>query len=233
MPTVIRLPAIPLPAPPICRNYVAKTTVFWIFTIMTEPFNPALESTEVPVALRRTASMLSKLSWANIWAQGILAVLGALPIIFAMGRNMVSQTPSGASRAAGLNGAGVILLLSLVVQLYVMLRSFQCVRMARQLKSADPARRPSKASTIGFLWQGVVISLAGLGLALLANEAISGILVGRSMASFAPGAVYNPGLAMQVIEPLDLGMALGAAQILCAHTLGLTASLWMLSRIDR
>jgi uncharacterized protein YjeT (DUF2065 family) len=194
---------------------------------MTEQF----QMEPAPAALRKTAAMLRKLSWANIWIQGILAVVAGMMILFTIGRNLLSQTPTGGSRAAGLTGAGIILLLSLVVQLYTIVRSFQCIQTGRRLKSDDPALRPSKGNTIDFLWRSVLISIAGLGLALLASQAIGGILLGRSAASI--GAPYNPVLAMQVIEPLDIFLVLANTHILSAHGLGLAITLWLLNRIDR
>jgi hypothetical protein len=191
------------------------------------------EAAEPTAALRKTSALLRRLSWVNIWAQGILAVLAGLPIVFAVGRNMVSKDVNGAARAAGLNFGGVILLLSLVVQLFMMLRAFQCVRIGRRLKSGNPDDRPSKASTINFLWLNILCAMAGLGLGLLGMQVIGGILMGRSATTMAPGAIYNPTLGAQLIEPLDMGMVLGNAQILSAHGISLAIGLWLLYRVDR
>jgi hypothetical protein len=195
--------------------------------------NDYMDAPDVSQMLRKTSSLLRKLSWANIWAQGILAVLGGLPIVFAIGRNMVSKDASGAARAAGLNFGGVILLLGLVVQLFMILRAFQCVRIGRRLKASHPEDRPSKASTINFLWLNILFAMAGLGLGLLGMQVIGGILMGRSATTMAPGAIYNPTLGAQLIEPLDMGMVLGNAQILCAHGISLAIGLWLLYRVDR
>jgi hypothetical protein len=195
--------------------------------------NDYMDAPDVSQMLRKTSSLLRKLSWANIWAQGILAVLGGLPIFFAIGRNMVSKDASGAARAAGLNFGGVILLLGLVVQLFMILRAFQCVRIGRRLQASHPDDRPSKASTINFLWLNILFAMAGLGLGLLGMQVIGGILMGRSATTMAPGAIYNPTLGAQLIEPLDMGMVLGNAQILCAHGISLAIGLWLLYRVDR
>jgi uncharacterized protein YjeT (DUF2065 family) len=194
---------------------------------MTEQF----QMEPAPAALRKTAAMLRKLSWANIWIQGILAVVAGMMVLFAIARNMLSQNPTGGSRAAGLTAAGVILLLSLVVQLYSMVRSFQCVQTGRRLKSDDPSLRPSKVNTVDFLWRSVLIGMAGLGLALLASQAIGGILLGRSATSVA--APFSPTLAMQAIEPLDIFLTLANTHVLSAHGLGLAITLWLLNRLDR
>jgi Protein of unknown function (DUF3611) len=206
---------------------------FWKFPVMTDPYNSLAESAEVPVALRKTAAMMRGFSWANIWAQGILAVLGGLPVVFAIGRNMVSRDAAGVSRAAGLNFGGIILLLSLAVQLFMMLRAFQSLRIGRQLRSSDPERRPSKTNTIRFLWLNILCAMGGLGLGLIGMQVISGILTGRSATTMAPGAIYNPTLGAQMIEPLDMGLVLGNAQILCAHGISLAIGLWLLYRVDR
>jgi hypothetical protein len=200
---------------------------------MNEQFDRPMESMEVPDALRKTSTMLRGFSWANIWAQGILAVLGGLPVIFAIGRNMVTKDATGAARAAGLNFGGIILLLSLVVQLFMMLRAFQCLRIGRRLKSRDPERRPSKINTVRFLWLNILCAMGGLGLGLIGMQVISGILTGRSATTMAPGAIYNPTLGAQLIEPLDMGLVLGNAQILCAHAISLAIGLWLLYRVDR
>jgi hypothetical protein len=190
-------------------------------------------SLEIPAGLRKTAQMLRGFSWVNIWVQGILAVLGALPVVFAIGRNLVSKDATGAARAAGLNFGGTLLLLSVAVQLFMLLRSFQCLRIGRRLQSSDPARRPSKANTVTFLWLNVLVAMAGLGLGLIAMQVIGGILMGRSATTMAPGAIYNPALGSQMIEPLDMGLVLGNAQILCAHSISLAIVLWLLYRVDR
>jgi Protein of unknown function (DUF3611) len=190
-------------------------------------------SSELSPVVKKTASLLRRASWGNIWAQGILAVLGGLPIVFAIGRNLVSKDATGASRAAGLNFGGIILMLSLVVQLFMLLRYFQCLRIGRRLQSRDPDNRPSKVSTINFLWLNILFAMAGLGLGLLGMQVIGGILMGRSATTMAPGAIYNPALGAQMIEPLDMGLVLGNAQILCAHGISLAIGLWLLYKIDR
>jgi hypothetical protein len=183
--------------------------------------------------VKKTSTLLRRASWGNIWAQGILAVLGGLPIVFAVGRNLATKDPTGASRAAGLNFGGVILLLSLVVQLFMMLRAFQSLRIGRRLQARDPDNRPSKVSTINFLWLNILFAMGGLGLGLLGMQVIGGILMGRSATTMAPGAIYNAALGSQMIEPLDMGMVLGNAQILCAHGISLAIGLWLLYKIDR
>jgi hypothetical protein len=188
---------------------------------------------ELSPALRKTSRLLVGLSWANIWAQGVLGVLGTLPVVFAIGRNLVSKDATGAARAAGLNFGGTLLLLSVVVQLFMILRSFQCLRIGRRLRSPDPTRRPSKLNTVNFLWWNIPIALAGLGLGLLGLQIISGVLTGRSATTVAPGAIYNPALGSQMIEPLDMGLVLGNAQILSAHAISLVIVLWLLYKLDR
>ncbi|NJN49172.1 MAG: DUF3611 family protein [Alkalinema sp. RL_2_19] len=102
-----------------------------------------------------------------------------------------------------------------------------------RLRSSDPTRRPSKLNTLTFLWWNIPIAMAGLGLGLLGLQIISGVLMGRSATTMAPGAIYNPALGSQMIEPLDMGLVLGNAQTLSAHAISLAISLWLLYKLDR
>jgi hypothetical protein len=188
------------------------------------------EDTELSPALRKSSLLLRRVSWLNFWIQVILGVVAGGMATFTVMRNML-PTGNGQPRAAGLTETSILLGLSLVVQIYMAYRAFQCVQTGRRLRREDPAHRPSKIQTIDFLWRSIVFTFGGLGLAILSAQAVGGILLGRSFASF--GAPFSPALAIQIIEPLDIFLVLANIHVITAHSLDLAITLFLLNRLDR
>lgn len=188
------------------------------------------EDNELSPALRKSSLFLRRLSWLNFWIQVILGLIAGGMALFTVIRNML-PTGNGQPRAAGLTETSILLGLSLVVQAYMAYRSFQSVQTGRRLRQADPAQRPRKGQTIEFLWRSTLFTFGGLGLALLSAQAVGGILLGRSFASF--GAPYSPVLAVQIIEPLDIFLVLANVHVITAHSLGLAITVFLLHWLDR
>jgi hypothetical protein len=49
----------------------------------------------------------------------------------------------------------------------------------------------------------------------------------------AVGAVFSPGAQLQIVQPLDIFLVLANTHLLTAHFIGVSATLWLLNRIDR
>jgi Protein of unknown function (DUF3611) len=189
------------------------------------------EERAISLPLRKSSALLRRFSWLNFWIQLILGVVAGGMATFTIIRNMLPQAGGNQPRAAGLTETSIFLALSLLVQVYMLIRAFQCVQTGRKLRQDDPTYRPSKAQTIDFLWRSVLFTFCGLGLAILSAQSVGGILLGRSLASI--GAVFSPLSAAQIIEPLDIFLVLANVHVITAHSLGLAITMFLLYRLDR
>jgi hypothetical protein len=192
---------------------------------MTQPENMS----PAPANLRQTGKMFRRFGWFGVWAEGILVAVAGGLFLFGSARAQV-PTPAGGT-SPGTGGGLFLLALSLLIQLYVVFRCFQCVQIGRRLAAENPNFRPKKSDTIQFLWWSILIAGTGMLLAILAAQAISGTLLGRSAASIA--APLNPLLINQIIQPLYLFVVLANTHIITAQFIGLAISLWLLYRISR
>jgi hypothetical protein len=173
--------------------------------------------------------MFRRFGWFGVWAEGVLVVVAGGLFLFGSARAQLPTQPGMTSPGTG--GGLFLLVLSLLIQMYMVFRCFQCVQIGRRLAEENPNFRPKKSDTIQFLWWSILISGAGMLLAILAAQAISGTLLGRSAASIA--APLNPLLVNQIIQPLDLFVVLANTHIITGQFIGLAVALWLLYRISR
>ncbi|HEY9703082.1 MAG TPA: DUF3611 family protein, partial [Allocoleopsis sp.] len=80
--------------------------------------------------------------------------------------------------------------------------------------------------------RGLIANLAGMLLAVLGAEAITGVLLGKSIAlSQGSIAILNPQNLQNIIQPLDIFIVLANTHTITAHFGGIVASLWLLDRL--
>jgi hypothetical protein len=121
-------------------------------------------------------------------------------------------------------------IISLGILFYGIYQSFGYVRVGRSLKDPNPNLRPKKSETIRLLWRSLTIRGGGLMMAVIAAEAIAGVLLGKSF--MAVGAIFSPGSQLQLIQPLDIFLVLANTHLITAHFVGVASTLWLLKQID-
>lgn len=189
---------------------------------------------EQPVAppnLKQVSQTFRMVGWISLWIQLVLAVISGVIFAFAGVALAMGRANAGNETNPATGGGVLFAIVSLLVLLYGLYQSFQCVKIGRRLKETNPNLRPKKSETVSFLWRTLLIRGVGLALAVVAAEAIAGVLLGKSF--MAVGAIFSPGAQLQIVQPLDIFLVLANTHLITAHFMGTTATMWLLNRIDR
>ncbi|MBD2327155.1 DUF3611 family protein [Alkalinema sp. FACHB-956] len=193
-----------------------------------------LDNSPAPPNLKQIAKTFRLVGWVSFWAQLVLAIISGLIFIFAVLSAAAfsrSATPGASAANPGTGGGIFFATCSLFVLAYCIYRSFQYVQLGRRLQETNPSFRPKKSETVQFLWRSLLVRGVGLLLAVMAAEAITGVLLGKAFLSM--GAIFNPLAINQIIQPLDIFLVLANTHLITAHFIGSAASLWLLNRINR
>ncbi len=190
------------------------------------------ENQPTPPNLKQVSQTFRLVGWISLWAQLVLAIISGVIFIFAgvaaaMGRSAIGENATNPATGGGVFFA----IISLGILFYGIFQSFQCVKTGRRLKETNPNLRPKKTDTVNFLWRSLMIRGVGLLFGVVAAEAIAGVLLGKSF--MAVGAIFSPGAQLQIVQPLDIFLVLANTHLLTAHFIGVSATLWLLNRIDR
>lgn len=191
------------------------------------------ESMSLPPAVKRAAGALRWTGWISFWCQLVLGVVSGVVLVFAGSNLQASPNPTGSTPAAANPGTGTGLffaVLGLLALFAGAFWAFRYTRLSRRLKTPNVQTRPSRGDTAQILRTGLLINLAGLGLAVLGAQAIAGSLV---LKSFEQGFAIFSGNPLRFITPLDLFVVQANANTVMAHFLGLLASLWLIRFVNR
>ena len=181
--------------------------------------------------LKQVSKTFRLVGWVSFWVQAVLAIISGVIFAFAGVALAMGRQTAGESAANPATGGGVLFaLVSLGILLYGIYQSFDYVRMGRRIREENPNLRPKKSDTIKFLWRSLTIRGVGLLMAVVAAEAIAGVLLGKSF--MAVGAIFSPGSQLQLIQPLDIFLVLANTHLITAHFVGVGSTLWLLKRID-
>jgi Protein of unknown function (DUF3611) len=190
------------------------------------------ENQPAPPNLKQVSQTFRWVGWMSLWAQLVLAIISGVIFVFAGVAAAMGRSAAGDSAGNPATGGGVFFaIISLGILFYGIFQSFQCVQTGRRLRDKNPNLRPKKTDTVNFLWRSLMIRGVGLLFGVVAAEAIAGVLLGKSF--MAVGAIFSPGAALQIVQPLDIFLVLANTHLLTAHFIGLMATLWLLNRIDR
>jgi Protein of unknown function (DUF3611) len=194
---------------------------------MTDP----LDTEKPPLAVQRVAFALRTAGWISFWVQLVLAVVATIILLFAIPFALPRATPTGAAPTNAGSGGGVFLAIcGLVVLGYSVYRAFRLTRLSRELRSPANAVRPKKADTIKDVRLTLMSNLAGMLLTLIGAEAISGILLAKSLSQ--PQAFFGTSIDLsRFIQPLDIFVVLANTHASVAHFVGIVTTLWLLDRI--
>jgi Protein of unknown function (DUF3611) len=161
--------------------------------------------------------------WSGFWIQiilGVISMILLLQLLFVR-QNTVPSIGVETSPAT-LPGLGFAWIGLAMVGASI-LWNFNYTMIARKLRSAN---RPSKAQTIMQLKIGLIFSLVGMLITLLATAAIVGALTVRSgQGSFAGAGGFN-----LTVQPLDFQIIQASLNTILAHYVGLFVSLGLLNQ---
>jgi len=163
--------------------------------------------------------------WSGFWIQIVLGVISTillLQLLFVR-RNPVPNSIGVETSPATLPGLGFAWI-GLAMVAASILWNFRYTMISKKLRSPD---RPSKAQTILQLKIGLIFSLVGLLITLLATGAIVGALTVRSQqGSFAGAGGFN-----LTVQPLDFQIIQASLNTILAHYVGLFVSLALLNQM--
>ena len=167
----------------------------------------------------RTFRLLSRISY---WIHLILGALsGVTLLLVAFSR---SATNSG-------TGFGIfVAMFSLLALGFRVYWAWRYSRLAKKLQRVDPQMQPSRTEIIEVLRIGLIVSMVGLFLALIASQMSLVSLVATAIAKPQGVAVYD---REQVIKIADILLVLAQLNILGAHFFGSANSLGLLSWISK
>jgi Protein of unknown function (DUF3611) len=178
-----------------------------------------------PQTVRKIAAQLKRVGWMGFWLQLALAVVASLIFLFA-----IPLASTGASNP-GTGGSLLFAVGGLLVLYASTYWSFRYVTTSRKLKNPD--LRPKKAETIKLVQWGLMSSVLGMASSVMAAESIAGTLLGKSLSSTLGFATFSSDALSKIIQPLDILIVLANTHIITAHFIGMVASLWLLTQINK
>ena len=190
----------------------------------------AVAAATLPATRRSLA--LWRVGWFSWWGQCILSVVSAVVLAFARAS---APAPAPSAVASGFLMACVGAGLGFASVAW----TWRLTRLARALPASPSVADGEKllAKTRGALRAAARLNLVGMALTLVSAQQVVGTLIAKSLV--APGAMNNllttAGVpaAVQAVTALDVFVIQANTNTLCAHFLGLFASLGLLSRSEK
>jgi len=181
----------------------------------------------LPPAIQRAASIFHWVGWIGFWIQTVLAAISSILLLFAV--PLLGATSQRGDNSGGFGlGLAALGLLALYFSIYW---AFRYTRLAKRLQGSEETGRPTRGEAIRNLRIGLMVNLVGMLLALLAAEAILGVLFARS--SQAQGMLFSTRGLVQAVQPLDISVVLANTHIIMSHYAGLVTSMFLLNRVTR
>jgi len=179
-------------------------------------------STSLPLAVKRASSALQIGGQIGFWVQLVLGVVSAITLMVTS-VNLV-RNENSTNTAVGLFFAFTGLI-ALAVGIYF---SYRYTQISRRLATAEPANRPKRATILRQLRIGLIINLAGLLLTLLGAEAITGIVLVKSLQQ-APLATQ----AKTFVNAIDILSVQANIHVIFAHSAGTVTTIWLQDRLNQ
>jgi hypothetical protein len=190
---------------------------------MREPESGLVSS--VPQAVLRASAKLTTIGYLGFWIQIVVGAFAVVTFLFAsLGLTFKQDRTQGIE--AGILSAFISLVL-LGVGVYFSIRYRQ---IGNQLQKVETASHPKKADILKFIRWGIIVNLAGMGMAIIGAAAIGGIVLAKSL-SIAQGTLATN--SRQLVTSIDLLAVQANTNTIIAHFTGLVSSLWLLDRLDK
>ncbi len=175
------------------------------------------------------AANLRRWGWIGFWCQ---LILGSIPVILLTFQWIFSKEQT----MAGIDISNVFSFIDIMTLLFTIFWCFGYTQLGKKLEKAE--RPPKKGKILRNLWIGITANLGVMFLAILIGIITLGRLLyvilslpqgATTILQPVPGGtMVNPGL---VIVPMDILGLLAVMNVILAGLVGVTISLWLLSRI--
>ena len=178
-------------------------------------------------AIRRVASRFRLIGWISFWMQVISGVIATLLFASAL-LGIQSMNESAAA------GGGLFLASFGLIAVYVgAFWAFRYTRFSRRMQTTNPDLRPRPKDATKIINNGLIISLIGMGLALLGAGAISGTLLIKVISQPQQNVVIGQGALRRFVEPLDVFIVQASINTLMAHFAAIVSSLLLARTVNR
>ena len=169
-----------------------------------------------------------RMGWIRFWIQVVLSIVVVGVLLF---NNVGGSLARNSERAVGLGPGLSLTTLSFFVLLFSLWQGWLIVRTGRAI---DSPARPSRGEAARLIKRGLLADLLGLTFAAIGYQALAGSL-------FVQASMQTPGIAIGgrgmadnlAITSLEMLSVLSNTQVLFAHLIGLSFSLWLLQRVYR
>ncbi|MEM9091594.1 MAG: DUF3611 family protein [Cyanobacteria bacterium P01_F01_bin.53] len=177
----------------------------------------------VPPAIRRISTNFRLVGWVSLWSQVVIGVISSL--LFIVNALEPDKSLSNA-------GADVFQAVGIAFVFASAFWGFRYVRMGRKLRTSNPDLRPKPKDAAQAVRLGLLISLVGMFVTIIAAESIVALLWLRALRQVATfGGISQDTAAF--INAADIAVVFSVVNTMFAHFLGLCASLWLQYVIDR
>lgn len=185
----------------------------------------------LPPALQRVALTLRTIGNISFWLQLVLGVISIVILLAASASSGFGRQANQATNQG--SGLGIFFAICGLVTLGVgAYFAFRYTKIAKQILSGDPDRRPSKADTLQIIRLGLIVNMVGMLLTILGAQATIGTTVLKSFAQ-GQGAFTTAIDPSQLVRSLDLLVVQANTNTILAHFAGIAASLWLFNRVNR
>ena len=175
------------------------------------------------------AANLRRLGWIGFWCQ---LILGSIPVVLLTFQWIFSKEQT----MAGIDISNIFSFIDIMTLLFTIFWSFGYTRLGKKLEKGE--KSPKKGKILRTIWIGITANLGVILLAILIGIITLGRLLyiilslpqgATTILQPVPGGtMVNPGL---VIVPMDILGLLAIMNVILAGLVGVTISLWLLSRI--
>jgi hypothetical protein len=181
----------------------------------------------IPQSVLRASANLTTVGNLGFWVQIVVGAFAVVTFLFAsMGLTL------GQDRTAGIEAGIFSAFASIVLLAIAIYFSVRYRRLGRQLQDQAIASPPRRVDILKIIRWGLLVNLAGMGMAIIGAASVSGIVLVKSLSvpqgAFASG--INPN---QLVQSIDLLAIQANTNTIIAHFTGLLSSLWLLDRLNK
>ncbi|MGB7084539.1 MAG: DUF3611 family protein [Phormidesmis sp.] len=177
----------------------------------------------IPPAIRRIAQNFRLAGWAGVWTQSVVGVISSL--LFVVNALEPDKSLSNA-------GADIFQAVGVLLVFVSAFWGFRYVRLSRKLRTNNPDLRPKPRDAAQAVRIGILLSLVGMLLTIIAAESVVALLWLRALRQVATfGGISQDTAAF--INAADIAVVFSVVNTMFAHFLGLCISLWLQYVIDR
>lgn len=177
----------------------------------------------LPPAIRRISASFRLGGWIGFWIQVVVGVLASIMFsIFLMG----GETQSFKA------GASLFATPSLVLIFINVFWCFRYVLFGRKLRTSNPDVRPKPKEAVRVVQIGLLISLIGLALSIMAAESIVAPLFFKGLDQGLVGLGANVPVN-NFISAADILSVFAVTNATFTHFVGLCVSLWLQLVVNR